>query len=103
MFHDDTYVRIGWGITVFAFAATALLVILKKFGVLAWYDARFGHIRWLPPAGCYFCLSFWLYVVAFTIYQALEWRVMPELYLYALCQAPLSAFFTQNITANDLR
>jgi len=62
------------------FNATVLMILLK-FGILEDYAARFGHIPWLPPGDCFFCLGFWFAVLEsigfFIISPDPKWLVIP--------------------------
>lgn len=45
-------------VIITALSISGLLFCLKKWGVLTWYQVY--RKAWMPPADCYFCMSFWL-------------------------------------------
>ena len=60
---------------------SAVLICLGKWGVLDWYQVK--RKIWMPDAGCFFCLGFWL--------SSLVWLQEGagfKAFFIALCSAP---------------
>jgi hypothetical protein len=53
-----------------------LLQCFKKWGWLDYYAAHYGHIKWLPDAGCYLCLGFWLSWIVLPFVIFLPWWIL---------------------------
>ena len=70
---------------------SSVLICLLKWGVLDYYQARWER-PWLPAAGCYFCLGFWLTILNFTAAQIWAGWITPsraiEIVLYGFVSAP---------------
>jgi hypothetical protein len=62
-----------------------IIQCLKKWGVLDYYSAKFGHLNWLPKADCYLCLSFWLTFITGPIYCLLSLYDLEFILLPFIC------------------
>lgn len=69
-------------VTITILTTFTLLQVFGKWGWLDVYEARYGHIRWLPSASCFLCLGFWLSIPVALLYWAAcalhaQWLFLP--------------------------
>jgi hypothetical protein len=44
---------------------SSLIIIAGKWGILDWYQVK--RKMWMPDAGCFFCIGFWLSLIMWTV------------------------------------
>lgn len=66
------------------FLDLTILQLLKKWGLLDWYAAKYGHLPWLPKADCYLCFAFHLTVFVTGPLYLMLWLIDSEFLLIPL-------------------
>jgi hypothetical protein len=61
-------------IVIITLLSTLTLVqCLRKWGFFDWYQAKYGHIKWLPDGSCLLCFGFWLSIQVACAYILVQW------------------------------
>lgn len=78
---------------------TTLLVCLKKWKALEWYQVR--RRLWMPEGNCYLCLSFWISVVQIGCMYASGDIISLEFLIVPFCSCPITNYLTNIAVIHD--